>query len=189
MLEHLSQHGNINIAAPLYLASLSFGANLQKAWRFYVTEFSWLEFNKADLRGQAIGKAEFTQLWTKGPGKMNVDGAKAAKWYDAKSNVSRDGTDYAAADSVKRFFDRTIKALIADNATGADGKRVTLDTVKKMIAAQVARMEEEVTAGLKAKLPVSPAASAPVKTAIAKGHNVKPKAQPAPAKQDNAKAA
>lgn len=184
MLEHLEKHGNINIAKPLYLASLSFATNLQKAWRYYVTGYSWLVFNAKDLRGQAILKAEFTELWTKSAApsaKMDLDGARGAKWYDAKAPAAVGDTEYNAPDAVKRFFDRAIKALIAQHAKGADGKVITQATMRKMITEQLARMDDEVTKGLKDKVQVSANAPAPVqRTAIAGGKNVKPKAQRAP---------
>jgi hypothetical protein len=185
VIAHMKEHGDYTVMFPLAIAALTFGNNLTKAWQGWMTAHTWLVYNPQGMRGRQLSTAEQNKLWGKEAGtKRECDPDKAASvnWYDYKAKSDKaegEGNEVNAPDAIKRFHDRMVKALVAGNIVGADGKPVTLATVKKMLTSMIETIDADVTKGLreKAQQPATETnVGTPVKRAVKAGENVVAKA-------------
>ena len=168
MLEHLAKHGNINVIKPMFEAAKSFNPGLPnkktqerrdgsmaRKWRGFIVAHSWLVYNPKNLKGAALASATFEDLWAKDRSrKMNIDAAKATKWFDYQLDRGASTKALAGvtlAEKIRKQVQALLnKRLIAD----ASGKVLTPGRVKALIARELEKLEapakETVIAGVKA---------------------------------------
>ena len=144
-LSHIAKHGNYNVLEPLYRAALSWrNPRLVNAWVAWVVEYSWLVFNPRKLTGKALSEAKasaFTNLWQKSKGKaMNIDGAKAANWYEAKP-ASEKAAPVQMAIKVAAIQKQLNKLLKDNMLLDTDGKPVDLAKLRTELRAMIETLE------------------------------------------------
>ena len=144
-LIHIAKHGNYNVLEPLYRAALSWrNPRLANAWVAWVVGHSWLVFNPRKLTGKALSEAKasaFTSLWQKAKGKaMNIDGAKAVNWYEAKPATEKTAPVQMAIKVAT--IQKQLNKLLKDNMLlDTDGKPVDLAKLRSELRAMIATLE------------------------------------------------
>lgn len=168
MLEHLDAHGNWNIIKPLFEAAKSFNPGLPnkstsirrdgsmaRKWRAYIVAHSWLVYNPSNLKGAKLASATFAELWAKDKTrKMNVEGAKATKWYDYQLDRASNKKALAGVTLAERIR-KQVQALLNNRlVSDTSGNVLTVGRVRSLIVAELEKLEAPakvtVIAGVKA---------------------------------------
>lgn len=175
--EHIKKNGNVNALKPIMSAIEDTFRNrgMVNRVRAYTVQFTWLEYNKADLRGQKLKDTPFDAVWTKNKSKkMNIDGAREVKWYDVELEPKRKATKAVAKVTVAHFIKRLQNMLNDHQLVDDDGNAVT---VAKLRAELKSQME-----GLKAPETKTPSTVTRLPAGNARGHKaIKPAPVKAPA--------
>jgi hypothetical protein len=138
-LRHMQAHGDFGVLEPLYRSIKALQPSLGKRWRAYVEAYSFLTYNPNNLKGAALGRASFRDLWRRIKDKpVDVSGAEKQKWYLFQPVVE----DTEAIDldaSVGRLMAR-VQGLIDDGSLAEGASRVSVKKIRAAFDKHLSRL-------------------------------------------------
>ena len=172
VIAHMGEHGDWTVIEPLTKAMQGLGNNLYGPWIDWMIAHSWLRLaddvkpaqrlrhdpSKLWARDKALKPADNKPLLEKARANRTVEkrGKKVSEpnnfWTFKPANENaNEAKEVNVADSVKRFTDRMVAAIVADKCVGPDGKPIKLADVLKLVRAMAETIDTDSRAGLKAK--------------------------------------